>query len=83
MESTFDLASARETLAKMQSLESQLPKIQKVIVEWLIYRHGGLCKAAIAVGESPSNFSNLRSGKRKASLKLLAKFLANEEQPNG
>lgn len=72
-----------ETLRHLDEIKQQSIRFQQVLIEYLIHKHGGLRKAALACNESPSNFVNLRKGRRKASLELLAKYLkaSDADQP--
>lgn len=64
-----------ETLRHLDEIKQQSARFQSVVIEYLIHKHGGLNKAARACGTAPGNFVNLRKGRRKASLELLARYL--------
>jgi len=70
-------AEVLDTLRLLNDMRQQRARLQTVVVEYLVHRHGGLRKAAKACGQSPSNFVNLRKGKRVASCELLARLLTD------
>ena len=78
-----ELKEVFDAMKTMQWLCEQRDQLQRVIIEWLVYRYGGMRKAAAAMDIQPSNFCNLRSGKRKASIELLGRMIAKvqDQQP--
>lgn len=69
LESCIDLAEGVESVARKMTIDAQA-----LVVSELVRRAGGVRKAAVACGQSPSNFVGLKTGKRIASLKILRKI---------
>ncbi len=49
-------------------------RLQRVVIQRLIEKFGGVRKAAEATGQSPGNFANLKGGRRWAQLELLERL---------